>query len=92
MRRIRLTERRGQLFALTLAAASIFPFTRPSAAVGALPSARSIVDQQVEIEGTASAQQLGDAFAAVADAVRPAVVFLLGRWIGAPVRPPFTVS
>ena len=77
LRRIRLRERRGRLLALTLAVASILPFTGASAAVGASPSAGVVDEQQVEIEGTASALQLGNAFAAVADAVRPAVVFIM---------------
>ena len=76
MRRLRLMEGRGRRFALTLAAASILPFTGASAAVGPSSPAGGVADQQVEIEGTASALQLGNAFTAVADAVRPAVVFI----------------
>ncbi len=77
MRRVRHTERRGRLFALTLAAASILPFSPASAAAGASLAAAVADELQVEIEGTASALQLGNAFAAVADAVRPAVVFIM---------------
>ena len=76
MRRIRLTEGKGRLFALTLAAASILPLTDASAAVTA-PSSGGVGDQKAEIEGTASALQLGNAFAAVANAVQPAVVFIM---------------
>ncbi len=76
MRRIRLREGKGRLFALTLAAASILPLTGASAAVTA-PSSGAVGDQKAEIEGTASALQLGNAFAAVADAVQPAVVFIM---------------
>ena len=76
MRRLRLTEGRGRRFALTLAAASILPFTGASAAVGPSSSADGFAEQQVEIEATATVLQLGNAFTAVADAVRPAVVFI----------------
>ena len=88
MRRIWLTEGRGRLLALTLAAASILPFTAASAAVGASPSAGVVDAQQVEIEGTASALQLGNAFAAVADAVRPAVVFIMVETVTTGLRMP----
>ena len=76
MRRVRLTEGRGRRFALTLAAASILPHTGASAAVGPSRSGGGVDEPQVEIEGTASALQLGNAFAGVADAVQPAVVFI----------------
>ena len=89
MRRIWLTEGRGRLLALTLAAASILPFTAASAAVrGASPSAGVVDAQQVEIEGTASALQLGNAFAAVADAVRPAAVFIMVETVTTGLRMP----
>ena len=88
MRRIRLTEGRGRLFALTLAAASIIPFRGASAAVGASPSVGGVDEQQLEIEGTASALQLGNAFAAVADAVRPAVVFIRVETVTTGLRMP----
>ncbi len=88
MRRIRLTEGKGRLFALTLAAASILPLTDASAAVTASPSSGGGVDQQAEIEGTASALQLGNAFAAVADAVQPAVVFIRVETVTTGLRPP----
>ena len=87
MRRIRLTEGRGRLFALTLAA-SILPFNSASASVGASPSAGVVDEQQVEIEGTASALQLGNAFAGVADAVRPAVVFIMVETVTSGLRMP----
>lgn len=76
MRRTRPAEGRGRLFPLALAAASILSFNSAAAAVGAPPSAGVVDELQVEIEGTASALQLGNAFAAVAGAVRPAVVFI----------------
>ena len=88
MRRVWLTEGRGRLFALTLAAASILPFTGASAAVGASPSAGVVDEQQVEIGGTASALQLGNAFAAVAAAVRPAVVFIMVETVATSLRMP----
>ena len=88
MRRIRLTEGRGRLLTLTLAAASILPFTGASAAVGVSPSAGVVDERQVEIAGTASALQLGNAFAAVADAVRPAVVFIMVERVTTGVRMP----
>ncbi len=92
MTRIRLTEGRGRLFALTLAASSILSFTGASAAGGVSPSAGGVDEPQVEIEGTASALQLGNAFAAVADAVRPAVVFIMVETVttglGMPAGPP----
>ena len=87
MRRIRLTEGRGRLFALTLAA-SILPFNSASASVGASPSAGVDDEQQVEIEGTASALQLGNAFAGVADAVQPAVVFIMVETVTSGLRMP----
>ena len=77
MRQMGLTERTGRLFALTLAALSILPSNSASAAVGTSPSAGVVDEPQVEIEGTAAALQLGNAFAKVADAVRPAVVFIM---------------
>ena len=76
MRQKRFTGGKGRHFALTLAAASILPCTGASAAVGPSPSAGRVEGPQVEIEGTASALQLGNAFAGVADAVQPAVVFI----------------
>ena len=86
MRRTRLTEGGGRLFALTLAAASILPFNSASAAVGA---SHGVDDKpQVEIEGTASALRLGNAFAAVANAVRPAVVFIMVETVTAGLRMP----
>ena len=88
MRRIWLTEGRGRLLALTLAAASILPFTGASAAVGVSPSAGVVDTHQVEIEGTTSALQLGNAFAAVADAVRPAVVFIMVERVTTGLRMP----
>ena len=88
MRRIRLTDGRGRLFALTLAAASILPFTGASAAVGASPSTGGVDEPQVEIQGTASARQLGNAFAAVVDAVRPAVVFIMVETVTTGLRMP----
>ncbi len=89
MRRIRLTEGRGRLLSLTLAAAAILHFTGASASAGASPSAGVIDAHQVEIEGTASALRLGNAFAAVADAVRPAVVFIMvERVTTGPLMPP----
>ena len=88
MRRIRLTESRGRLFALTLAAASILPLTVASAAVTASPSSPGVGDQEAEIESTASALQLGNAFATVANAVRPAVVFIRVGTVTTGLRPP----
>jgi len=76
MRRSWIMEGAGQRLVLTLAAASILPFRGATAAVGTLSSDGGIDPQQVEIDGTASALQLGNAFSAVADAVRPAVVFI----------------
>ena len=88
MRPTRLGEGRGRLFALTLAAVSILPFNSASAALGPRPSAGVFDELQVEIEGTASALQLGNAFAAVADAVRPAVVFIRVERVTAGLRMP----
>ena len=87
MRRIRLTEGRGRLFALMLAAASVLPLTDASAAVTASPSGSGVGDQKAEIEGTALALQLGNAFAAVAGAVQPAVVFIMVETVTTGLRP-----
>ena len=84
----RHTEGRGRRFALPLAAASILLFPGASAAVGASSSAGGGPEQQLEIEGTASAQQLGNAFAAVAQAVQPAVVFIRVETVTSSRGPP----
>ena len=91
MRRIRIPRGSGRCFALLLSAASTLPLNGASAAVtgflfggGRGPGGG---DQQVEIEGTASALQLGNAFAAVARAVQPAVVFIRVETVTTGLRP-----
>ncbi len=74
MRRARITTGCGRRFALVLSVASILPLGRVSAAHTGSPLGGG--DPQVQVEGTAAALQLGNAFAAVASVVRPAVVFI----------------
>ncbi len=86
MRRLQIAIGSGRCFALVLSAASILPLNGASAAVAGSPSGGG--GQQVEIEGTASALQLGNAFAAVAHAVQPAVAFIRVETVTTGFRPP----
>jgi serine protease Do len=70
-----------------LSAASILPLNGASAAVTGPPSGGGDV-RQVQIDGTASALQLGNAFAAVANAVQPAVVFIRVESVTTGLRTP----
>ncbi len=86
MRRAKITRGSGRRFALVLSAASILPLNGVSAASTGPSSGGD--ERQVEIEGTASALQLGNAFASVAHAVRPAVVFIRVETVTAGLRTP----
>ena len=88
MRRKRLMQGSGRLFALLLSAASILPFIGAAAAEVASVPPGGGVDRQAEIDGAASALQLGNAFGAVANAVQPAVVFIRVETVRGGMRPP----
>jgi len=89
MRRIRIPGRGGRLFALALASAPLLPLHDPLAALSLSPPPDGYY--QVEIEGSASALQLGNAFAAVAKAVQPAVVFIRVESLSTGGPPPANV-
>ena len=86
MRRTAITRASGRRFALVLGAASILPLNGASAAEPGSASGGG-ANGRVQIEGTASALQLGNAFAAVARAVQPAVVFIRVETVTKGFRP-----
>ena len=76
MRQLRVTHSRRRSLAGALVAFSMLGLAETSSAEPLARTSSGAHGQTGDIAGTASALQLGNAFAAVANAVRPAVVFM----------------